>query len=45
VIIAPRDLREKPPPRYTKTAVPWLPELYARLQDGLARFDARARVH
>ena len=45
VIIAPRDLREKPPPRYTKTAAPWLPELYARLREGLARFDARASVH
>ena len=45
VIIAPRDLREKPPPRYTKTAAPWLPELYARLREELARFDARASVH
>ena len=35
VIIAPHDLREKPPPRYTKTAAPWLPELYARLRKGL----------
>lgn len=42
VIIAPHDLREKPPPRYTKTAAPWLPELYARLRERLARFDARA---
>ena len=45
VIIAPHDLREKPPPRYTKTAAPWLPELYARLREGLAEFDARASVH
>jgi hypothetical protein len=46
VIIAPRDLRQKPPPRYTKTASPWLPELYARLREDLARFEARAsRVH
>jgi hypothetical protein len=42
VIIAPHDLREKPPPRFTKTASPWLPELYARLREGLARFEARA---
>lgn len=41
VIIAPHDLREKPPPRYTKTASPWLPELYGRLREALARFEAR----
>jgi hypothetical protein len=41
VIIAPHDLRGKPPPRYTKTAAPWLPELYARLREVLTRFDAR----
>lgn len=41
VIIAPYDLRTKPPPHHTKTAPPWLPELYARLREELARFPAR----
>lgn len=39
VIIAPWDLRRRPPPAGTPQHLPWLPELYRRIQRALALFS------
>jgi len=42
VVIAPRDLREKPPPKVTKVELRWLPVLYRRISRALQRFKITA---
>ena len=42
VVIAPRDLRKKPPPEVTKVELRWLPVLYRQITRELERFKIRA---